>query len=212
MPKVLQNSNSPQYPSGTLSRPDYQPGNYLLADDLKAGQSYIQQRLRRHNRMLHGSGVVCGMSVAAANDPSYPWGIYVCPGYAIGAYGDELILAQRELVIISDFLWMNFQTQGLPGVAYIGIRYAEELVGAVPSPSLECSCDEAAYTPARLRDSHQIAVLWANPGDQKVPGDICDTQPIACPDCPPSPYLLLALVTLPASVGTSITGTNIVNI
>ena len=152
------------------------------------------------------------MNVAAANDPSYPWGIYVCPGYANGPYGDELILEQRELLVISDFLWMDFQTQGLPGLAYIGIRYAEESAGTAPLPSLECACDEPAYTPTRIRDSYQLSVLWRNPGTNKVPGDICSTPPVACPECPASPYLLLAWVTLPASVGTSIMGMNIVNI
>lgn len=212
MPKGLPNSNLRQFPTGTLSRPDYQPGNYLLPDDLKAGQAYIQQRLRRHNRLLHGSGVVCGLNVAPANDPNYPWGIYVCPGYAIGPYGDELVAQQRELLVISDFLWMNFQSQGLPGIAYIGIRYVEEFVGNIPAPSLECSCDEPTYIPTRIRDSHLLSVLWTNPQAQKIPVDMCSTQPAPCPDCPASPYLLLAWVTLPPSVGTPITSTNIVNI
>jgi hypothetical protein len=212
MPKVSPNTSSPQYSAGTLLRPEYRPGNYLLADDLKTGQAYLQHRLLRHNRLLHGSGVVCGMNVSAANDPSYPWGIYVCPGYAIGPCGDELIIEQPELLVVSDFLWMNFQTQGLPGTAYIGIRYAEELVGTVPSPGLECDCDQPAYTPTRIRDSHKLAVLWTNPQQQRLPADICSTQPAPCPDIPESPYLLLAWLTLPASVGTSITSANIVNI
>lgn len=212
MSKVFSNGNSLKHPEGSIVRPDYRPGNYLLPDDLKTGQGYIQQRLRRHNRMLHGAGVICGMKVTPANDPAHPWQVYVCPGYAIGPYGDEIILEQRELLDISEFLWMNFLAQSPPGFAYVGVRYAEELVESVPAPALECECDEPSYTASRIRDSHQLSVLWTNPEEKRPLYNICSGEAVACETCPKDPQLLLAWISLPASVGEAIVAANITNL
>lgn len=208
MPK----NNSLKYPAGALARPDYQPGNYLFADDLQTGQSYLLQRLRRHNRMLHGSGVICGMTVVAANDPSHPWGVHVCPGYAISPSGDEIVLPSRELLDISESLWMNFTSAGLPGFAYVGIAYDEEFVKPVPEPAVACQCDETAYLPTRVQDSHQLSVSWITPEQVKSGFRMCDAEVAPCPPCPESPYLWLARIDLPASVGNAIVATDIINL
>lgn len=208
----MPNNCSYKFPEGALARPDYQPGNYLLPGDLQTGQQYLQQRLRRHNRLLHGAGVICGMSVTAANDPSHPWGVYVCPGYSIGPYGDEIEVISSELLDISDYLWMNFSAEGLPSVAYVGIGYAEQLVDPVAAPTPDCQCTETSYTPSRIRDSHRLSVLWADDAEQRFLYGICDRELVPCPPCPPSPYLLLAQINLPASVGSSIVSANILNL
>jgi hypothetical protein len=201
-----------KFPEGALARPDYQPGNYLLPDDLETGQQYLQQRMRRHNRLLHGAGVVCGMSVTAANDPAHPWGVYVCPGYAIGPYGDEIEMVSRELLDISDFLWMNFTAQGLPGVAFVAISYTEELIKPVAAPTLNCQCTKTSYIPSRIMDSHKLSVSWAGLDERPFPFSICNRELVRCAPCPPSPYLLIARISLPASVGSSIVAANIVNL
>src|SRR5260370_31035668 len=68
-----------KFPAGALARPDYHPGEYLRSDDMRVEQHYLQQRLRRHDRRLHGWGVICGMRLIPANDPTHPWGVCVCP-------------------------------------------------------------------------------------------------------------------------------------
>jgi hypothetical protein len=208
----MPNNGSSKFPAGALARPDYRPGDFLLPDDLKTGQHYLQQLLRRHNRMLHGAGVVCGMSVAPANDPTHPWGVYVCPGYAISPYGDEIALIRRELLDISEFLWMYFATPGLPNRAYVGISYAEELVKPLPAASPACQCEQVSYTPSRAMDSYQLSVLWANSEEERFRFTICSDEVVPCQPCPASPYLVLAQVNLPASVGNSIVGADIMNL
>jgi len=211
MPKVFMNINSAQYLAGSLARPDYQPGNYLLPDDLTTGQNYLRQRLRRHNRMLHGAGVVCGMNIAPANDPTHPWGVYVCPGYAIGPYGDEIVLLKQELVDISQFLWTYFGTLSQPA-AYVGISYKEESVKPVLAPTMECQCDEPSYMPSRVRDSYEFSVLWGLPDVKRPTYDFCSGGSGPCEECPSDPNLLLALIQLPASAGDAIVAANIMNL
>ena len=206
-------NNSFRFPAGALTRPDYRPGNYLLPGDLQTGQRYLQQRLRRHNRLLHGPGVVCGMSVLPANDPSHPWGVYICPGYAIGPYGDEIELHSRVLLDIEDYLWTYFSAPGLlRQVAYAGISYSEELDKPVAAPAPSCQCDQTTYSPSRIRDSYQLAALWTNPQPAAPPFDICSQGIVTCDACPASPYLLLAQINLPASVGSSILAGSIVSL
>jgi hypothetical protein len=46
-----------------LSRNHYFTGKLLTAEDFNDEQNYILERHRRHNRKLHGYGVVCGLQV-----------------------------------------------------------------------------------------------------------------------------------------------------
>ena len=43
--------------------PRYYPRQLITPDDLTLEQNYFRDRLRRHNRLLHGWGVVCGALV-----------------------------------------------------------------------------------------------------------------------------------------------------
>ena len=109
--------------TGVIERPCYYPGQLLTPAEMTLEQQYFRDKLRRHNRLLHGWGVVCGAAVCrvpdgqpadrrnppgAAPNPSSPdqlttarakpWKVRVAPGYILGPYGDE-ILIDREPII-----------------------------------------------------------------------------------------------------------------
>jgi hypothetical protein len=44
-------------------RPRYYARQLITSDDLTLEQDYFRNRMRLHNRMLHGWGVVCGAQV-----------------------------------------------------------------------------------------------------------------------------------------------------
>jgi len=44
---------------GKLERVKYFNRMLLTADDMRTDQDFVLQKLRRHNRFLHGWGVVC---------------------------------------------------------------------------------------------------------------------------------------------------------
>ncbi|MGH8554138.1 MAG: hypothetical protein ACREUD_00945, partial [Gammaproteobacteria bacterium] len=97
-----------------MKRPRYEPGSYLSAKDLLTEQRYRLQRLRQHNRYLHGWGVVCGLQVVPAHEPGRPWGVRVCPGYAIGCCGEEIEVGSSTVVDIRDSLWNRSIENGRP--------------------------------------------------------------------------------------------------
>src|SRR3954471_13361332 len=53
--------------------------------DLTQDQRYARAARRRHNRLLHGWGVVCGARVRRGDRPCE---LVVEPGYVLGPYGD----------------------------------------------------------------------------------------------------------------------------
>ena len=73
----------------TLKRPHFIAGQLLDAATLQAEQDYHREKLRRHNRILHGFGIVSGLGVHV--EPTSEGGrILVDPGYAIDRHGEEI--------------------------------------------------------------------------------------------------------------------------
>src|SRR3954454_7803180 len=77
-----------------LRRGNYFTRRPLSAADLQRDQEYFRDRLRRHNRALHGRGVVSGLDVDAVQDNNGTVTVTVAPGYALGPQGDEIIVAE----------------------------------------------------------------------------------------------------------------------
>lgn len=191
--------------AGDLLRPHYEAGTYLSAEDLRSEQEYRRQRQRRHNRFLHGSGRVCGLRVVPARDASRPWGVLVCPGYALTCCGDEIELSAAATLDIRDYLWSRPQVGGAPvRTAYIGIRYAEEPSSPAAMKRAACQCDDVMQ-PSRLGDSFRLDVLWDAPATHSEPVDLCANQLASCPKCAGEPYVILASIDLPNSEGQGIT-------
>jgi uncharacterized repeat protein (TIGR01451 family) len=199
---------------GALQRPVYAAGSYLAAHDLLTEQRYRLQRLRRHNRYLHGWGVICGLLVVPATGPRRPWAVHVCPGYALSPYADEIEVQTAAAVDVRDYLWRRpHDASGNPvRVAYVGIRYVERQARPVPSQPPACRCEETIYEPSRIEDAFQVDVLWQLPKPDDAEGfDMCAPGLAPCPECPESPYVVLARVNLPASEGDPITRDRIDN-
>jgi len=81
---------------GTLTRNRYYTGKLLSVADFEQEQQYLRTRHRRHNRLLHGVGIVSGLDVSveagqAGEEPV----VVVSPGLAISQDGEELLLCER---------------------------------------------------------------------------------------------------------------------
>ena len=162
---------------GTLERVRYFPRQLLTADDMRAEQEYAREKFRRHNRYLHGWGVVCGCTVEPITDAS-SWQVRVCPGYAVGPQGDEIWIDQCIDVDLKtgpleqpcSVRWPCPPVGEMPGgsrdqliTVYVAARYAECASRPVKVHPAGCGCDETGCEYSRTRDSFEIKVLWKLP-------------------------------------------------
>ncbi len=199
-----------------LERVKYFPRQLLTADDMKADQEYFLNKLRRHNRYLHGWGTVCGLEVLSAATDELPWRVEITKGYALGPWGDEIYVGESVFLDLArcgpgtvtdpcdpEFLHTPGSAAGLQ--LFMAIKYAECLAKPVRAMPAGCGCEEDACEYSRIRDSFQIECLTELPPSHEAPPGpmLCDLivgKPFpACPPCPAEPWVVLAQITLPAS-------------
>src|SRR5512143_1627087 len=93
----------------------------LSADDLSVEQSYFRERMRRHNRELHGYGVARGLRVSVdATGTS----VTVTPGFAVDRQGDEVELTAPASCVLPAHCKR----------AWIQLRYLERPTAPVTVP------------------------------------------------------------------------------
>jgi hypothetical protein len=197
-----------------LERVRYFPRQLLTADDMRAEQEYLREKARRHNRFLHGWGVVCGCLVEPVTTAKTPT-VRVCPGYAVAPQGDEIWINQCVDVDLQTgpqdqpcaVQWPCPPMGGVPTVnsdgfatVYVAVRYAECYGRPVRVHPAGCGCDETGCEYSRVRDSFEIKVLWQLPNSyadakqdemtwcstiKQVAGTLGRTHTYPVPPCPP---------------------------
>jgi hypothetical protein len=156
----------------TRERTHYFEGQLLSAEDLAQDQLYFRERTRRHNRSLHGWGVVSGLDVAPGTGKLE---ILVSPGYAIDPRGEEIFVEGEVAVDLcrehrddDTVLPCDSDEEGesrdvverSPGQRlYVAVRYMECYSRPVPVPG--GMGESTAYT--RIREGFQISALAALP-------------------------------------------------
>jgi hypothetical protein len=105
--------------SDSLTRPRFFTGKLLTAEDFTQEQQYVLDKLKRHNRSLHGFGIVSGLKVTTKSGK-----IAVDPGLALDCQGNEIVISTIQLISLP----AAAETRG---PAYVNIRYAEVLVDPV---------------------------------------------------------------------------------
>jgi hypothetical protein len=205
-----------QNEEAALERVHYVQRMLLTADDMTTDQDYVRQRLRRHNRFLHGWGVVCGLGVTAAPTDDTPWRVRIDAGYALAPLGDEIFVAEPVHLDLArcgpgaetDPCEPDLLRAPAPGTGtevLVAIKYAECMARPVRILPPDCGCDETACEYSRVRDTFQIGCLTdLPPTHEKHPAVLlCDLlakrQAVPCPPCPTDPWVVLAEVRLPAA-------------
>src|SRR5262245_46747435 len=125
-----------------LERVRYFAGKLLTAEEFESDQEYHLARFRRHNRFLHGWGIVTGLRVSTDGKTT----IAIEPGLAIDCAGNELVLAEAIQLPLS----------GLSGKHFVAICYCEQLVS--PQPALD-----GATEFSRIRESVSVELVGVDP-------------------------------------------------
>lgn len=210
-----------------LERVNYFPRQLLTVEDMVTERDYFLQKLRRHNRFLHGWGVVCGLEVSPAPDKG-PWVVQIASGYALGPYGDEIYVAEPVLLDLSkceagtttnpcepDLLSPAPARNSIGAEVFIAIKYAECFARPVRAMPAGCACEDEACEYSRIRDSFEMGCLGELPPQPEIP-NLCDLianrQPTPCPPCPTTPWVMLARVTLPTHMKDNLSASQIDNV
>lgn len=103
----------------SFERNNYFYGKLLTSKDFQVEQGYVNDKRRLINRTLHGTGIVYGMDVVAADESS----IILQSGMALDAGGREIVVPQTQVLKLSTIDgYLDLETD----CAYLGIEYAEE--------------------------------------------------------------------------------------
>ena len=134
----LKRADDSQCQDGTLIRNRFFSGKLLTADDFDQEQSYSRTKHRRHNRLLHGVGIVSGLGVSLEPHPAGDGeSVVVSPGVAIAPDGEELIVCER----------LTRDVCHGESVCYVTVALVER--PATPTPGGE---------PSRVQESAEVAV------------------------------------------------------
>ena len=131
----------------TLERARFFPGQLITAEDLTQDQVYLREKQRRHNRLLHGWGIICGLDVTTAGGCF----VEVSSGYALDPMGDEIVVAESVRL---DVCAENRTDEGRTG--YLAVRYAMRATRPIAA---EASANEDATEYRRTRDEFELGVL-----------------------------------------------------
>jgi hypothetical protein len=104
--------------SHLLQRPNFFNGRILTADDFAQEQEYLREKSKRHNRTLHGFGIVSGLKVNARAGQ-----IRIAPGVALDCEGNELIVHCEQSVVVPA------GKENGDRVSYLQLRFVENVAG-----------------------------------------------------------------------------------
>ena len=146
----------------------YFTGRMMAARDFSDEQRYHIGKARRHNQLLHGSGVACGLKVKQHDNPECrDHYVIVEPGMAIDCCGRELLLNSET---VFDFRkayqdWLHAQKgpdcpmDSDQHVLQIAARYGEYPTEEVPLLFEACATGDTASAPSRVREIIEMGVV-----------------------------------------------------
>jgi hypothetical protein len=197
----------------SLERVRFFQRQLITAADLNQVQDYLRAQNRRHNRMMHGWGVVCGCEVSPGKDD---YTVVIQPGYVLGPQGDEIVVdgpltvdlrregldgnAAGSCMDVNDPWCSGVQVERHAGTPlYLAVAYAECPSHPVRVQPAGCGCDDGNCEYSRIRDGFAIRVLENLPTSHaglanKPPG--LTSCPRPCPDCVTEPWVVLARIDL----------------
>ncbi len=153
-----------------IDRPNFFNGQLLTAADFTDEQEYFRQKLKRHNRFLHGSGVVFGLGLALQGNL-----VVVQPGLALDCAGNEILVAQVQLADLPDIIrdlyvviaYKEYSADNVPVVGGTGeapgetvqpSRIVEGFAIGFSTELPACSLPAGAGQPLTCGEAHSLAL------------------------------------------------------
>ncbi|HEV7475356.1 MAG TPA: hypothetical protein VGN90_14980 [Pyrinomonadaceae bacterium] len=207
--------------TGFLERPRYYARQLLTPAEMTLEQTYFRDKLRRHNRMMHGWGVVCGAIVCvvqkADGSGPEPWKVKITAGDILGPYGDEIVIDKGRIIDLRtpgatgttgenpveqiDPWCSQVWVEPKGGTVYVAVKYTETSCRPVRVQPNGCGCDDSRCEYSRIRDGYEFGILDNCPAHDAIPpklDNLTKGKNPECADCPESPWVVLAEVQVDA--------------
>lgn len=132
-----------------LKRTHFFFGRLLSAEDLRGEQDYFLEKQRRHNRLLHGWGVVSGLEVELETSKEGD-SVRVSPGYALDPWGNEILVPEPVELPLPEGR----------GCLCLVLKFCEEWVDLIPasgeSQEMEAASIQEGYQLEFIREEESL--------------------------------------------------------
>ena len=155
-------------------RVNYVNGLVLGADDLVQEQLYHLEKNRLHNRLLHGYGTLCGLSVDLS-DPGDGPRLTVAPGVAVDPRGRAIRVPEAYCANLAAWLQSHAaevqdRLAASPSLSppeplslYLVLCHRECETDKVPIPGGPCKTLEDSSVASRIQDAFELALRFEPP-------------------------------------------------
>jgi hypothetical protein len=148
---------------GPFTRNNYFTGKLLVERDFTDESRFHMEKLRHHEQLLHGWGVVCGLKVKAhPNEACRDRFVCVEPGSAVDCCGHDIIVAEEECVDFTqlpEIKALKSNNDKDRHTLQICARFRECPTEDIPVLYDDCGCDDTKCAPNRILESYEIGVV-----------------------------------------------------
>ena len=216
------NSDNKHCVYNNSKRARYFHGMLMTDRDFTKEQRYHIEKRKLLNRMLHGSGVVCGLEIRPTDCSSSK--IVINPGLALDCNGNEIYVQESyelevEQIIKSEIL----KKQTGEEMCYDGnetdvekwhviVRYSEVSTDQVAVYAPGGGCEEKVCDYSRTTEGYCFDLVKNPDVSIKIPDDPCNTESpptdekkkelicenllLPCPDCCDDPFVVLGSINI----------------
>jgi hypothetical protein len=154
---------------GPFTRNNYFTGKLLVERDFTDETHFHMEKLRHHEQLLHGWGVVCGLKVKPhPNEACRDRFVCVEPGSAVDCCGHDIIVREEDCVDITQFpeiKALKSNNEREPHKLQICVRFRECPTEDIPVLYDDCGCDDTKCAPNRILESYEIGVMVDSPDE-----------------------------------------------
>ena len=133
----------------TFERNRYFFGKPMTVHDFDAEQQYSIAKSRLLNRLIHGTGILCGMQLSKLTIADGKFTVEISEGAALDCCGNLIVSNRRETV----------EVRGVPvdGANYLYVKFAECVRQPIMASANVSSCEEVCcYN--RIRETFEVFV------------------------------------------------------
>jgi DNA-binding beta-propeller fold protein YncE len=145
-----------------LTRNHYFTGKLMCERDFSDEQAYFREKIRLHHQRLHGTGVVCGLRLREATNPSCRNLLVLLePGSAVDCCGHDIFVLTPEQFDFTKAPAVKAlidKKDTAPHVLEFCLSWRECPTEEVPVLYDECACDDTQCAPNRILESFELEV------------------------------------------------------